>query len=200
MLVIGLTGGIGCGKTTVTNLFSELNVPVSDADVIAHQLVEPGQPALNKIIEAFGAEIILKNGQLNRPRIRQLIFNNPDAKELLENILHPLVYQQMNSWAAQQEAPYVIFSVPLLIETDRQNSVDRILVIDLPLEQQISRVMSRDQLSQNEILEIISSQAVRNKRREIADDIILNNGSQESLKGQVTKLNNFYLALSTNRK
>jgi dephospho-CoA kinase len=197
MLVIGLTGGIGCGKTTVTDLFSELNVPISDADVIAHKLVAPGQPALNKIIETFGDEVKLENGQLNRSYLRQLIFNNPDAKKLLEKILHPLVYQQMNDWAVQQEAPYVIFSIPLLIETNQQNSVDRVLIIDLSQEQQVSRVIRRDNISEKEVLEIISSQTSRSKRREIADDLILNNSSQEDLRKQVIKLHNFYLSLST---
>lgn len=196
MLVIGLTGGIGCGKTTVTDLFSELNVPISDADVIAHELVKPGQSALNKIIEAFGDEVLLENGQLNRSYLRQLIFNNPDAKKLLEKLLHPLVYQEMNNWAAQQKAPYVIFSIPLLIETNQQNLVDRVLIIDLPQEQQVSRVTSRDNLSEKEALEIISSQTSRSKRREIADDLILNDRSQEALRKQVAKLHNFYLTLS----
>lgn len=198
MLTVGLTGGIGCGKTTVTDLFSTLGVPISDADVLAHQLVEPGQPALNKITATFGPQITLKDGQLDRPRLRKLIFNDPEAKAQLEEILHPLVYQKMNCWAAQQHSPYVIFSIPLLIETNYQDSVDRILVIDLSQKQQIMRVAKRDGLSEKEVSNIIQSQASRERRREIADDLILNACSQAQLKLQVSKLHQFYLALSRN--
>ncbi|RLA20247.1 MAG: dephospho-CoA kinase [Gammaproteobacteria bacterium] len=199
MLIIGITGGIGCGKTTVTDLFSELGVPVSDADVIAHQLVKPGQPALNEIIATFGKHITLENGQLDRSRLRQLIFDNPKSKRVLENILHPLVYQQMNHWASQQKAPYVIFSIPLLIETNHQDSVDRVLIIDLSQEQQISRVVERDGLTEKEVSRIISNQASRSHRRQVADDLIRNDSSPEQLRKQVSNLHKFYLELSRNK-
>ncbi len=196
MLIIGLTGGIGCGKTTITNLFSALNIPISDADLIAHQLVEPGQPALAKIIQRFGPEVISKEGRLDRAILRKLIFKEPKAKEQLENILHPLIFAEMNRWATQQESPYVIFSIPLLIETHQQKLVDRILVIDLPETQQVSRVVERDQLSEEATLRIISAQASRLKRREVADDLILNSHSKEQLKHQVSVLHQFYLKLA----
>jgi dephospho-CoA kinase len=196
MLIIGLTGGIGCGKTTITNLFSELNVPVSDADLIAHQLVEPGQPALAEITQLFGPEVISKEGRLDRTTLRKLIFKEAKAKEQLENILHPLIFTEMNRWATQQESPYVIFSIPLLIETHQQKLVDRVLVIDLSEAQQISRVIERDHLSKEAVLKIISAQVPRFKRREVADDLILNSHSKEQLKKQVSILHQFYLKLS----
>lgn len=196
MLIIGLTGGIGCGKTTITNLFSELNIPISDADLIAHQLVEPGQPALAEIIQLFGREVISKSGALDRVILRQLIFKEPKAKKQLENLLHPLIFAEMNRWATQQASPYVIFSIPLLIETHQQALVDRILVIDLSEAQQVSRVVKRDPLSKEAVLRIISAQASRLKRREVADDLILNSHSKEQLKQQVSILHQFYLKLA----
>ena len=196
MLIIGLTGGIGCGKTTITNLFSALNIPISDADLIAHQLVEPGQPALAEIVQLFGSEVISKEGRLDRAMLKKLIFKEPKAKEQLENILHPLIFAKMNRWATQQESPYVIFSIPLLIETHQQKLVDRILVIDLSEAQQVSRVIERDQLSKEAVLRIISAQTPRLKRREVADDLILNSHSIEQLKHQVSFLHQFYLKLA----
>ncbi len=196
MLIMGLTGGIGCGKTTVANLFSRLEVPVIDADIIAHQLVEPGEPAFEIIADKFGPEIITSDGQLNREKLRHQIFNSPSKKIELEKILHPLVYQEMDNWAAQQTAPYVIFSIPLLIETNHQRSVDRILVVDLPVEQQLIRVLQRDNQTKIEIQKIIDSQVSREKRRQLADDLICNEGAPQLLEEQVFRLNKFYLSLA----
>lgn len=196
MLIIGLTGGIGCGKTTVSNLFSRLKAPVIDADIIAHQLVEPGEPAFEIIADKFGPEIMAPNGQLDRAKLRHKIFDSPSKKTDLEKILHPLIYQKMNNWAALQTTPYVIFSIPLLIETNHQRSVDRILVVDLPVEQQLIRVMQRDNQTEIETQKTIDSQVSREKRQLLADDLICNEGASQLLEEQVFRLNKFYLSLA----
>lgn len=198
MLRIGLTGGIGCGKTTVTDLFIQYGIPVSDADLIAHQLVEPGKPAHQKIIESFGTNILNEDQTLDRAALRQLVFDNPQKKQHLEEIIHPLVYVTMNQWAEKQNSPYVIFSIPLLIETNHQHDVDRVLVIDAPEAIQIERVQKRNDLSVEEIRKIISTQVSRHERQRAADDLISNEDDIEQLKKQVSKLHNFYLTLPKN--
>ena len=197
MLKIGLTGGIGCGKSTVTRLFAELNVPVIDADEIAHQLVEKGQPALTQIANAFGPSVLTNDGSLNRRQLKELIFTDNQNKQTLEAILHPLVYQSIERSVEKLNAPYCIISIPLLIETKKTASVDRILVVDCPVETQIARVKSRDQLSDANIKAIIANQVSRAVRISKADDLIDNSEIESGLAERVKKLHNLYLSLST---
>jgi dephospho-CoA kinase len=196
MLKIGLTGGIGCGKSTIAKIFSELNVPVLDADNIAHRLVEPGQPALTQIQQEFGTNILSPDGSLNRRRLRELIFSEPEQKQKLEAILHPLIYSTLQTGLDQLTAPYCIISVPLLFETNMTHLVDRILVVDCPLETQIERVEIRDKLSLERIHSIIDHQVTRAYRNTHADDLINNSGKDDRLAEQVKKLHNLYLSLS----
>ena len=196
MLKIGLTGGIACGKSTVTRIFSELGAPVIDADTIAHRLVEKGQPALALIQQEFGNAILNPDGTLNRSKLRETVFANPVQKQKLEAILHPLVYKAMQLESEQLHAPYCIISVPLLFETGGTDFVDRILVVDCPVETQIERVGKRDKLSLERIQSIIDSQASRAFRRANSDDLIENLETDDRLAEQVKKLHNLYLSLS----
>lgn len=196
MLKIGLTGGIGSGKSTVTALFSQLNIPIIDADIIAHQLVQPYQPALLKLQQVFGDAIINADNTLDRAYLRDIVFTDKEKKIKLESILHPLIFQQMQLEYEQQNSAYVILSIPLLIETKMTSFVDRILVIDCAVETQIKRVKQRDNLSNERILSIISSQASRKQRLSHADDIIDNSNSTSQLAEQVKKLHNHYINLN----
>lgn len=194
MLKIGLTGGIGSGKSTITTLFSQFNIPIIDADIIAHQLVEPGKPALSLLQQAFGDDIINQDNSLNRTHLREIIYSDKDKKVQLESILHPLIFQKMQSECDQQNSPYTILSIPLLIETKMTSFVDRILVVDCTKEIQIERVKQRDQLSTKRILSIISSQVSRETRLSFADDVIDNSHSTSQLVDQVKNLHHQYLS------
>lgn len=196
MLKIGLTGGIGSGKSTVTQLFSELKVPIIDADTIAHQLVEPGKPAIDEIARQFGKKILTDQGALDRKRLREIVFSDPEQKETLEKILHPLVFLEIESQIKRLSYPYCILSIPLLLETHMEHFVDRILVIDCPVDIQFERVKNRDQLNDAVIKSIITSQATREQRLEAADDIIDNSNDTQALAEQVKKLHNQYISLA----
>lgn len=196
MLKIGLTGGIGSGKSTVTNLFSDLNVPIIDADKIAHQLTHPNQPALSEIQTQFDGPVINTDGSLNRAYLKQIIFTDPSSKKKLEAILHPLIFTEISNQIAELNANYVILSIPLLLETGRNDFVDRILVIDCPIEEQINRVRARDRLTDAAIQNIIGAQSSRSHKLKAADDIIDNSGAAKLLADQVKKLHNSYLLLS----
>jgi len=194
-LKIGLTGGIASGKTTVSQLFAKLGTPIIDADVIAHQLVEPGQPALNNIRKIFGPEIIDHEGQLNRAKLRQKIFADTEKRQQLEAILHPRIKKIMQTTAAQtQSSSYCILSIPLLLETQQKELVDRILVVDCLPELQHQRLQQRDKLSDEEIERIVNAQASREARLAIADDVIYNNSNFDNLQKQVFTLHNRFLA------
>ncbi len=199
MLKIGLTGGIGCGKSTIAQIFTDFNIPVLDADEIAHQLVETGQPALAQIREAFGTDIITPDGSLNRNKLRELIFSDLAQKQKLEAILHPLVYKTIQAELEQQLAPYCIISIPLLFETGMTDLVDRVLVVDCPRETQLKRVKIRDGLSAETIQSIMDNQVSRAFRKAQADDLIDNSGTDYGLAEQVKKLHNLYLSLSACR-
>lgn len=196
MLKIGLTGGIGCGKTTISKLFEQLNIPVIDADTIAHQLVEIGQPALREITEAFGSNILNDNGSLNRKKLGQVIFSDSLQKKQLEAIMHPLTYQAIQTALKSLDSAYCIISIPLLFETDMTSLVDRILVIDCPLENQIERVQKRDNMPLAQIQAIINSQVSRTFRRSHAHDLLDTSIANDKLAEAVKKLHNSYLSLS----
>jgi dephospho-CoA kinase len=194
---VGLTGGIGCGKTTVSKLFSGLNVPVIDADVVAHNLVEPGQPALGEICKVFGGEILQADGSLDRHYLKEIVFSTPQKKQILEAILHPLVFAAMQEQIGQLDGPYCIVSIPLLFETHRADFVDRILVVDCPVETQVARIKCRDNLTDARIQSIIASQVSREFRLSHADDIIDNSeATYDWLAESVKKLHNLYLSIS----
>ncbi|MEI6270301.1 MAG: dephospho-CoA kinase [Methylococcaceae bacterium] len=197
MLKIGLTGGIGCGKSTVANIFQHLKVPVIDADDISHQLVAVGQPALALIELEYGPGILNTDGSLNRIRLRKLIFSDLQQKQKLEAILHPLVYQAIQAELKQLTAPYCIIGIPLLFETKMTHLVDRTLVVDCPVETQLERLQKRDAMSIASIQAIIDSQVSRAFRKAHADDLIDNSKTDDRLAEAVKKLHNFYLSLST---
>lgn len=199
MLKVGLTGGIGCGKSTVARIFSDLNVPVLDADAIAHRLVEKGRPALRQIQQAFGTAILNPDGSLNRKSLREQVFSDLKQKQKLESILHPLIYRTLLAELEQLIAPYCIISIPLLFETGMTHFVDRILVIDCPVETQVERVKVRDRLSIERIQSIIDSQVSRTFRKAQADDLIDNSDTDYGLAEQVKKLHNLYLSISACR-
>jgi dephospho-CoA kinase len=196
VLKIGLTGGIGCGKTTVANIFAQYQIPVIDADQVSHDLVTIGQPALKLIEQEFGTESLNADGSLNRNYIRELVFDNIKQKQKLEEIIHPLVFQTIEKQLAQLATPYCIICIPLLFETNRADFVDRILVIDCPVETQIGRVMKRDKLSIERIQSIIASQVTREFRVSHADDVIDNSKTNVQLAQQAEKLHNLYISLS----
>ena len=193
MLVVGLTGGIGSGKTTVANGFSALGVPVIDTDQLARELVEPGQPALDEIIAVFGKDCITPDGQLKRASIRQQIYSNAGLKLQLEDILHPKIRQRIKTLLADLRETYCIVVIPLLLETHQTDLVDRILVVDTPEKEQLTRVAARDSLSDNTIMAIMQSQADRNTRLQAADDIIVNDRDLQSLTERILELHTYYM-------
>ncbi|MBS3951550.1 MAG: dephospho-CoA kinase [Methylomicrobium sp.] len=196
MLRVGLTGGIGSGKTTVASLFAEQGIPIIDADELARALVEPGQPALAKISQAFGEAMIDAKGNLDRGALRNLVFADDKQKEKLEAILHPLVRDRIVSAVEELTAPYCIICVPLLFESGMDDLVDRVLVVDCPVTLQIERVKKRNRLSESVILAIIAAQLSRESRNARADEIIDNTCDNSQLAEQVKKLHNLYLSLS----
>jgi len=199
MLKIGLTGGIGSGKSTVCRLFQALGVAIVDADIIARQLVEPGSQALTLLIDAFGLSILDTDGTLDRAKLRDLIFSDPEKKQRLENIMHPLIYARMASEVQSLRDRYCILAIPLLLETQKTQIVDRVLVVDCSLEAQLERVVNRDKLSHEQVLAIIASQIPRQQRLALADDVIDNSTSSTQLAEQVKRLHNSYNLLATVR-
>ena len=194
-MIVGLTGGIGSGKSTVAGFFKELGVPVIDADEITRELVKPGSKILAEIVSYFGENILDDQGELNRSLLRKKIFMNPKDKVFVEGLLHPMVYVEVAKFAQQHPAPYIIAGIPLLIETrDKYNSdiIDRILVIDAPEDLQIERVKKRDKFSSAEIKKIMHSQADRQARLNVASDVIVNDGDLHKLRRQVIALDAKY--------
>jgi dephospho-CoA kinase len=194
-LLIGLTGGIGTGKSTVCKLFAERGVAVIDADAIAKELVALDQPALQAIVQEFGKSIIDAQGRLRRDRLRSIVFSDPERRKRLEKLLHPLILEEMLSRANRAGGPYCILCIPLLIETAQSSAVDRVLVVDAPEALQIQRVIERDHLTIDEIKAIMQAQASREERLEAADDIIMNDSDITQLAEQVQDLHQKYLAL-----
>jgi dephospho-CoA kinase len=194
--VIGLTGGIGSGKSTVAGIFQQLGVPVIDADVIAHAMVVPGQPALEEIIEAFGPASVDASGALDRNRLRKLVFSDPEQRRRLEAILHPKIRREITTLTTNIQAPYCIVVIPLLLEAGQQDLVDRILVVDTGIDKQITRVTMRNGLPRHEITAIIAAQASRDSRLGAADEVINNDGSLDELANQVRTQHEKYLKIA----
>lgn len=198
MLVIGLTGGIGSGKSTAAHIFAKLGAEVIDTDAIAHSLTAPGQPAVAAIAAAFGPQHLAADGSLDRATMRQLVFNEPQAKKQLENILHPLIRHAVKEQLAlPSSAAYRIVVVPLLFETQSYSEIiSRILVVDCPETQQVERAMARSRLSEDEVQAIMAAQIPRADRLAGADDVIVNDTSLENLTIQVNELHKKYLRLA----
>jgi len=196
MLVVALTGGIGSGKTTACSLFETLGTPIIDADIIARSLVEPGEPALDEIMQQFGKLVLTSEGALDRAKLRQLIFNDAEKKSLLESILHPRIRQEMVRRISELTTPYCIIAIPLLVESGQMEIADRILVIDAPESEQLKRVIQRDEQTKAQVEAIISSQASRAARQAVADDIIHNDGDLIRLQTQVEVLHQKYLSIA----
>ena len=197
MLVVGLTGGIGSGKSSATEIFEKHGAPVIDADVIAHQLTLPGTEALLEISKQLGDQFITSQGELNRKKMAQFIFDHPDKKAVLENILHPRVRVRItNELQKLDSPPYVILAVPLLLETNFSELVDRILVITAPENIRIQRVTSRDGRNADEVKTIMEHQVDQKTRLEKADDILDNSGTLDELESLIKQLHNQYLQIS----
>lgn len=195
-LVIGLTGGIASGKTTVANLFKQqFHIDIVDADIVAREVVEPGTAGLNAIIEHFGRDIVHQDGMLDRAKLREQIFSNPDEKRWLNNLLHPIIREKMIDDLQQVTSDYALLVVPLLVENKLENLCDRILVVDVEPNTQISRTMKRDNVSEAQANAILASQASRQQRLDMADDVVKNNPDDPDLLLQVTELHEKYLAM-----
>ncbi|XOV81142.1 MAG: dephospho-CoA kinase [Aestuariibacter sp.] len=194
-LIIGLTGGIGSGKTTVSDSFAELGIDIVDADVIAREVVEPGTPALQEIVAKFGSDVINSSGELDRSKLRQHVFQNDSDKQWLNALLHPIIRQEMLRQCQAATSPYVILSVPLLIENKLQALVDRVLVVDCSEQMQITRGSQRDGVGAEQIKRIMQSQCSRETRLQFADDIVDNSTTIEAVNQQVNALNRNYLQL-----
>jgi len=198
MFAVGLTGGIGSGKSTVADLFAGQDVPVIDTDAIARQLTAPGGAALEAIHAVFGDAVMQADGTLDRAALRRRIFSDAAARRQLEAILHPRIRQQVEQRLAELTAPYALIVVPLLVETGGYaDMLDRVLVVDCPEEVQIARVMARSGLARDEVKAILAVQADRAERLAAADDVIVNTAAPEALRRQVATLHRRYLAFST---
>ncbi len=199
-MIIGLTGGIGSGKTTVSDAFATLGIDIIDADIVARDVVAIGTPALASIAKQFGPAVLLSDGSLNRAKLRTLVFANQDDKAWLNNLLHPLIRQSMLDQLSASTSPYCLLVAPLLLENKLQQYVDRILVIDVTVETQIARTLRRDQSNRSEIEAIIASQIARKERLAAADDIIDNeNSTLLQVQQRVAELHQYYLSLSSDK-
>lgn len=199
-LRIGMTGGIGSGKSTAAALFESLGVPVLDADHLTRELTGPGQPALEAIRQAFGAVVIDADGHLSRRALRERVFNDDSERRRLEAILHPLIYAELDQRTATLKSAYTIWVVPLLLETGASDKVDRVLVIDCPEDLQLQRASQRDGQDRDAIRRIMAQQASRQQRLEQADDILVNDADSASLEQQIRHLHQRYLTLAGQRQ
>ena len=196
IFTVVLTGGIASGKSTVSDLFAELGVPVVDTDLIARELVQPGEPALNAVVDAFGRECLDARGALDRGRMRSIVFADPEARRHLESILHPLIGAEVRRRLSALDAAYCIVVIPLYAESSAYGWIDRVLVVDVDETTQIARVMQRDGISRDLAQAMLTSQAGRQERLALADDVISNEGSIEALSAQVRELHKRYLGLA----
>ncbi|MCO8163999.1 dephospho-CoA kinase [Pseudomonas sp. 21LCFQ02] len=194
--ILGLTGGIGSGKSAAAQCFIDLGIHTVDADHAARWVVEPGRPALAKIVEHFGPQVLQASGELDRTALRRLIFSDPEQRRWLEALLHPLVREEIASYLSRAESPYAILVSPLLIESGQYQTTQRVLVIDAPVELQIARTMQRDASSAEQVQAIVKVQAQREERLRHADDVLVNDRDPAWLKSEVERLHHFYLTLT----
>ena len=196
MYIIGLTGGLGSGKTTVGNCFSQLGINVINADIAARKVVEKGSPALTQIVEFFGQQSLLEDGTLNRAFLREEIFNDTNKRQWIETLLHPLIQIWIKQALKNSSSAYTILESPLLLETDQHRLADRILVVDIPKELQIQRSAQRDGNDKQQIQAIMDTQLAREQRLKQADDIIDNSKPLDGLPSKVEALHQTYLKLA----
>lgn len=193
---VALTGGIASGKTTVANLFAKLGVPVIDTDVIAREVVEPGQPALAAVVEAFGRDVLGDDGRIDRRRMRERIFADPAARQRLEAILHPAIRNEMERQSREAGGAYQVLVIPLFTEGKRRDHVDRVLLVDVPEEMQIERLAWRDGVTREQAQASLNAQATRAERLAMADDIVRNTGRVDDLREKVAELDSKYRRLA----
>lgn len=193
---VALTGGIGSGKTTIANAFAARGVDIVDADVIARQVVEPGQPALAAIRARFGENILHRDGTLNRAALRQRIFSSPTDKSWLNALLHPLIHAETRRQLALTQSAWCLWVVPLLVENNLQHLANRVLVVDIDRDTQLTRTIARDGISREQAEHILAAQATREQRLAVADDIIYNGGSIDDVAARVALLDQRYRQLA----
>lgn len=196
--IVGLTGGIGSGKSTVATLFADNGIALVDADVVARQVVAPGSPALAAITEHFGPTVLQADGQLNRAALRLQVFSDEAARQWLNQLLHPLIREQMQQQLAVATSPYVLWVVPLLLENGLNQDCDRVLVVDAPADTQRQRVLARDASADADA--IMARQLSRRERLAAADDIIDNSGTPDALAEHVDVLHQRYLSLAAQKR
>jgi dephospho-CoA kinase len=190
--IVGLTGGIGSGKTTVANVFHDLGVQSVDADLVAREVVMPGEPALDAIVMHFGQDILQNDGQLDRAVLRRRIFADDTEKQWLNQLLHPLIRQRLLQQLQQCTSSYALLIAPLLLENKLQTYTDRVLVVDVPQELQLSRTIQRDQVPAEQVQNILNSQISRPDRLRLADDVLLNTVPVSQLQPQILQLHQRY--------
>ena len=200
MFVVGLTGGIGSGKTAVSDRFAALGIAIVDADVASRVVVEPGRPALADIAEHFGTEVIDAGGALDRAALRTRVFSDPNERRWLEQLLHPRIAEEIRSGIAGATSPYAMLVSPLLLEAGQAAYANRILVVDVPVEVQIARTMARDDNDEAQVRRIIAAQSPREDRLARADDVIENDKGLDALDSAVAELHARYLALAAARE
>ena len=200
MFSVGLTGGIASGKTTISNLFAELGVPIIDTDVISRNLLAPGEQAYHQVCAHFGSEILQANSEIDRAALRKIIFSNPQQKSWLETMLHPLIFQRSHDAIIENSrAKYVLVVVPLLFETNFQSLVDRILAVDCPCDQQIRRLMKRDNIDETLAHSMLKQQFSNAERLQRAHDVINNREDDVDLASQVAALHRSYTILAADK-
>ena len=195
MLIIGLTGGIGSGKSVASDKFASLGITVVDADVASRTVVEPGKPALQEIESHFGSEIITEDGQLDRAKLREIIASDAEERKWLESVLHPRIGEQIAKEISESTSPYTLFVAPLLLETNSQEMCARVVVVDVPNDVQVERTAKRDKVPTDQVEQMVSAQMEREKRLEKADDVLLNTGTIEELEKKVEQLHEKYLQM-----
>ncbi len=198
--ILGLTGGIGSGKSAVAEHFANLGVHTVDADQAARWVVEPGRTALLQIAQHFGDGVLLPTGELNRAALRERIFADPAERQWLERLLHPLIRSEIADHLARADSPYAIMVSPLLIESGQYRTVDRVLVVDVPEVLQVARTVARDQASEEQVRAILKVQAAREERLRHADDVLVNDRDLSWLRSEVERLHHFYLQLRGGRE
>lgn len=196
MFVVGVTGGIGSGKTAVSDRLATHGIRVVDADLASRAVVEPGRPALAEIADHFGSDVLDAHGALDRARLRTLVFADPEERRWLERLTHPLIAEEIRSGLASADSAYAVLASPLLIEAGQREYVNRVLVVDVPVELQVERTMARDANDEAQVRAIIAAQTDREARLAAADDVIVNDGTLVELHAAVDALHDRYLALA----